>query len=104
MTYYRGSISSMSIVMSLGFGEGGDAGDRGTVSKQATRGHEVYPGSGPRRENPTLACLLLITTKPKSIGFRKCNLGWGFLSVVRGIPPPAGPSSLYIEIGGSQAQ
>ena len=54
--------------MDLGFGEDGDAGDRGTVSKQATRGHKVYPGSGPRRENPTPACLLLITTEPKVTG------------------------------------
>ena len=44
--------------MDLGFGEDGDAGDRGTVNRQATRGHEIYPGSGPRRENPTPACLL----------------------------------------------
>src|SRR3954464_10769738 len=66
----------MPIVMDLGFGEGGDAGDRGTVSKQATRGHEVYPGSGPRRENPTLACLLLITTEPVITGVRRCNLAW----------------------------
>ena len=49
--------------MDLGFGEDGDAGDRGTVNRQATRGHEIYPGSGPRRENPTPACLLLITTE-----------------------------------------
>src|SRR3954471_4474001 len=58
----------MPIVMDLGFGEDGDAGDRGTVSKQATRGHEVYPGSGPRRENPTPAFLLLITAKPVITG------------------------------------
>ena len=54
--------------MDLSFGEDGDAGDRGTVSKQETRGHEVYPGSGPRRENPTHACLLLITADPKVTG------------------------------------
>ena len=58
----------MPIVMDLGFGEDGDAGDRGTVSKQATRGRKVYPGSGPRRENPTPACLLLITAEPKVTG------------------------------------
>src|SRR4051812_44024161 len=61
----------MPIVMDLGFGEDGDTGDRGTVSKQATRGHEVYPGSGPRRENPTLVCLLLITTEPVITGVRR---------------------------------
>src|SRR3954469_10406108 len=66
----------MPIVMSLGFGEDGDAGYRGTISKQATRGHEVYPGSGPRRKNPTPACLLLITVEPKSTGVRRCNLAW----------------------------
>ena len=54
--------------MDLGFGEDGDAGDRGTVNRQATRGHEIYPGSGPRRENPTPACLLLITAEPKVTG------------------------------------
>src|SRR3954471_19360579 len=64
----RGLISSMPIVMDLGFGEDGDAGDRGTVNRQATRGHEIYPGSGPRRENPTPACLLLITEEPKITG------------------------------------
>ena len=58
----------MPIVMDLGFGEDGDAGDRGTVNRQATRGHEIYPGSGPRRENPTPACLLLITAEPKVTG------------------------------------
>src|SRR3954466_13556173 len=66
----------MPIVMDLGFGEDGDAGDRETVSKQATRGHEVYPGSDPRRENPTPACLLLITAEPKVTGVRRCNLAW----------------------------
>src|SRR4051812_47633316 len=69
----------MPIVMSLGFGEDGDAGDRRTVSKQATRGHEVYPGSGPQRENPTPACLLLITTEPKITGVRRCNLAWRYV-------------------------
>ena len=59
----------MPIAMDLGFGEDGDAGDRGTVNRQATRGHEIYPGSGPRRENPTPACLLLITAEPKVTGF-----------------------------------
>src|SRR3954469_17263001 len=66
----------MPIVMNLGFGEDGDAGDRGTVSKQATREHEVYPGSGPQRENPTPACLLLITVEPEVTGVRRCNLAW----------------------------
>ena len=66
----------MPIVMDLGFGEDGDAGDRGTVNRQATRGHEIYPGSGPRRENPTPACLLLITAEPKVTGARRCNLAW----------------------------
>jgi hypothetical protein len=53
----------MPIVMSLGFGEDGGAGDRGTINRQATRGHEIYPGLGPRRENPTPAYLLLITAE-----------------------------------------
>jgi hypothetical protein len=54
--------------MSLGFVEDGGAGDRGMVNRQATRGHEIYPGSGPRRENPTPACLLLITAESKVTG------------------------------------
>src|SRR3954468_23354896 len=66
----------MPFVMSLCFGEDGDAGDRGTVSKQATRGHEVYPGSGPRRENPTPACLLLITAETVITGVHRCDLAW----------------------------
>ena len=77
--------------MDLGFGEDGDAGDRETVSKQATRGHEVYPGSGPRRENPTPACLLLITAEPKVTGVRRFDLAWrcvcgGVREVVREPP------------------
>src|SRR4051812_33160811 len=65
----------MPIVMDFGFGEDGDAGDRGTVNRQATRGHKIYPGSGPRRENTT-PCLLLITAKPKVTGVRRCNMAW----------------------------
>src|SRR3954470_8038538 len=100
----------MPIVLSLRFGEGGDAGDRGTINRQATRGHEIYPGLGPRRENPTPACLLLITAKPKSTGVRRCNLAsrcvcggyakcgskdllWSSLS---GVPSSLAPPSLYI--------
>src|SRR3954462_15084218 len=81
----------MPIVMRLGFGEDGDAGDRGTVSKQATRRHEVYPGSGPRRENPTPACLLLITAEPEVTGVRRCNLAW------RCVCGEWCPPSLYID-------
>src|SRR5215216_3852712 len=62
--------------MSLGFGEDGDAGDRVTVNRQATQEHEVYPGSGPQRKNPTPACLLLITAEPKVTKVRRCNLAW----------------------------
>src|SRR4051812_29746106 len=42
----------------------------------SNKGHEVYPGSGPRRENPTPACLLLITTEPVITGVRRCDLAW----------------------------
>src|SRR3954469_9992884 len=92
----------MPIVTSLGFGEGGDAGDRETVSKQATRGHEVYSGSGPQRENPTPACLLLITAEPKVTGVRRCNLAWRCVCGER-LPSSSCPPSLYIEIGRSRA-
>src|SRR3954469_26015336 len=85
----------MIIVMDLGFGEDGDAGDRETVSKQATRGDEVYPGLGPRRENPTPACLLLITAEPKVTGMHICNLAWRCVyEVLRYFSPY--PPSLYI--------
>ena len=63
----------MPIVMDLDFGEDGDAGDRGTVSKQSTRGHNVYPGSVPWRENPTPACLLLITAESEVTGVCRCS-------------------------------
>ena len=66
----------MPIVMDLGFGEDGDAGDRGTVSKKATRGHKVYPGSGPRRENPTPACLLFDYGGTEGYRVRRFDLAW----------------------------
>ena len=66
----------MPIVMDLGFGEDGDARDRGTVNRQATRGHEIYPGSGPRRENPTSACLLFDYGGTKSYRMRRFDLAW----------------------------
>src|SRR4051812_30971337 len=37
---------------------------------------KVYPGSVPRRENPTPACLLLIMAEPKVTGVHRCNLVW----------------------------
>src|SRR3954465_1922406 len=92
----------MPIVMDLGFGEDGDAGDRGTVKKQATQGHEVYPGSGPRRENPTPVCLLLITAESKITGVRRCNLAWR--CVCGGMRERSSSSCLpdvYIEVGRS---
>src|SRR3954464_11823932 len=94
----------MPIVMALGFGEGGDAGDRGTVNRQATRGHEIYPGSGPRRENPTPACLLLITAEPEVTRVRRCNLAWKCVYGGKRMPSSPCPPSLYIELGRSRAQ
>src|SRR3954465_3298913 len=94
----------MPIVMDLGFGEDGDAGDRGTVNRQATRGHEIYPGSGPRRENPTPACLLLITAEPKVIGARRCNLAWRCVCSGKRMLSLSRPPSLYLKLGRSQAQ
>src|SRR3954470_21230544 len=94
----------MPIVMDLGFGEDGDAGDRGMVNRQATRGHEIYPGSGPRRENPTPACLLLITAEPKVQGCADAIWHRGVYAVVCEIALSSCPPSLYIEIGRSQAQ
>src|SRR4051812_44599048 len=94
----------MPIVMSLGFGEDGGAGDRGTVNRQATRGHEIYPGSGPWRENPTLACLLLVMAEPESTGVRRCNLVWRCVCGGKMMPSSLCPPSLYIEFGRSRAQ
>ena len=65
--------------MDLGFGEDGDAGDRGTVNRQATRGHEIYLGSGPRRENPTPACLFLIDGGTK--GYKGAQMQYGMRCV-----------------------
>src|SRR3954462_7555383 len=97
----------MPIVMDLGFGEDGDAGDRGTVNRQATRGHKVYPGLGPRRENPTPACLLLITAEPKVQGCADASgvevcMRWCARDCKRA--SSSCPPGLYIEIGRSQAQ
>src|SRR3954462_10609995 len=95
----------MPIVMDLGFGEDGDAGDRGMVNRQATRGHEIYPGLGPRRENPTPACLLLITVEPKVTGVHRCNLAWWCVcGGMRERSSSSCPPSLYIEVGRSRAQ
>src|SRR4051812_43495628 len=94
----------MPIVMSLGFGEDGGDGDRGTVNRQATRGHEIYPGLGPRREKPTPACLLLITAEPKSTGLRRCNLAWRCVCGGKDWPSSPCPPSIYIELGRSRAQ
>ena len=55
----------MPIVMDLGFGEDGDAGDRGTVSKQATQGHKVYPVSGPPEGKPYSCLSALIMVEPR---------------------------------------
>ena len=62
--------------MDLGFEEDGDAGDREMVSKQATRGHKVYLGSGPRRENPTPACLLFDYGGTEGYRARRFDLAW----------------------------
>src|SRR4051812_116162 len=94
----------MPIVMDLVFGEDGDAGDRGTVIEQATRGHKVYLGSCPRRENPTPACLLLITAEPKVTGVRRCNLAWRCVCGRKDWSSSPCPPSLYIELGRSRAQ
>ena len=66
----------MPIVMDLGFGKDGNAGDRGTVNRQATRGHEIYPGLGPRRENPTPACLLFYYGGTEDYKVRRFDLAW----------------------------
>src|SRR3954466_8283097 len=93
----------MPIVMSLGFGEDGGAGDLRTVNREATRGHEIYPGSGPRRENPTPACLLLITAEPKVTGACRCNLAWRCVCGEK-LYSSSCPPSLSIEMGRSRAQ
>ena len=99
----------MPIVMDLGFGEAGDAGDRGTVNRQATRGHEIYLGSGPRRENPTPACLLFDYGGTEGYRVHRFDLAWmrvrkyelrefslGRISVCRSMPSSLAPPSLYI--------
>ena len=58
----------MPIVMDLGFGEEGSAGDKHTGDSK------IYPGSG-LVEVPTPACLLVeLSRESKVIMVRRCNL------------------------------
>lgn len=93
----------MPIVMDLGFGEDGDAGDRGTVNRQATRGHEIYPGSGPRRENPTPACLLFDYGGTEGYRVRRFDLAWMRVRKYESSCPRTCPPGLYIDLGRSWA-
>src|SRR3954467_2684751 len=79
--------------MDFDFGEDGDAGDRETVNRHAERGHKVYPGSGPRRENPTPACLFLITAEPKVTGGAQLQSGMRCVYEMSSsfLPCPPGP-------------
>ena len=55
----------MPIVMDLGFGEDGDAGDRGTVRKQATRDTRFTQVQAPGGKTLLLLVCSLITAEPK---------------------------------------
>ena len=64
----------MPIVMDLGFGEDGDAGDRGTVSKQAIRDTRFTQVQAPGGKTLLLLVCSLITAEPKVTGVRRFNL------------------------------
>ena len=64
----------MPIVMDLGFGEGGRAGDIYRLENKHTGDSKIYPGLG-LVEVPTLACLLVeLTEESKITMVRRCNL------------------------------
>ena len=64
----------MPIVMDLGFGEGGSAGDIYRLANKHTGDSKIYPGSG-LIEVPTPACLLVELLKESRITMvRRCNL------------------------------
>ena len=64
----------MPIVMDLGFGEGGSAGDIYRLANKHTGDSKIYPGPG-LVEVPTPACLLVELSKESKItGARRCNL------------------------------
>ena len=64
----------MPIVMDLGFGEGGSAGDIYRLANKNTGDSKIYPGSC-LVEVPTPACLLVELSKESKItGVRRCNL------------------------------
>ena len=64
----------MPIVMDLGFGEGGSAGDIYQLANKHTGDSKIYPGLG-LVEVPTPACLLLELMKDSTITMvRRCNL------------------------------
>ena len=64
----------MPIVMDLGFGEGGSAGDIYRLANKHTGDSEIYPSSG-LAEVPTPACLLVeLSKEPKVTMVRRCNM------------------------------
>ena len=64
----------MPIVMDLGFGEGGSAGDIYRLANKHTGDSKIYPGSG-LVEVPTPACLLVELSKESKVTMvRRCNL------------------------------
>ena len=86
----------MPIVMDLGFGEGGSAGDIYRLANKHTGDPKIYPGSG-LVEVPTPACLLVeLSRESKVTMVHRCNLAKVVETRVACVLLAA-PPSLYID-------